>query len=86
MADEHPAMQSWKTLKKEELLTVGDGRFLRVQQHKIQLPDGKVISDWPWLVMPDYVNVVAVTNAGEFLVFRQTKNAIKGSALAIVGG
>ncbi len=38
------------------------------------------------MVTPDYVNVVAVTEAGDFLCFRQTKYGINGVTTAIVGG
>jgi ADP-ribose pyrophosphatase len=77
-------MDSWKTLSRE---TVFDrGKFLRVEDHTVQLPDGRIIEQWPWIITPDYINVVAVTEAGEFLCFRQVKYAVEGEALATVGG
>jgi ADP-ribose pyrophosphatase len=36
--------------------------------------------------MPDYVNVVAVTDACLFIMFRQTKYSVAGIALAPVAG
>ena len=77
-------MQPWKTLSKRIVLDFG--KFLRVEQHAVELHDGRVIADWPWLVTPDFVNVVAVTDAGQFLCFRQTKYAVAGETLAPVGG
>lgn len=77
-------MQPWKTRSREKVLDYG--RFLVVEQHTIELPDGRTLSDWPWLVTPDYVNVAVVTTAGEFLCFRQTKYAVDGISLAAVGG
>jgi ADP-ribose pyrophosphatase len=77
-------MQPWKTLSREKALDYG--RFLVVEQHTIELPDGRILSDWPWLITPDYVNVAVVTTAGEFLCFRQTKYAVEGVSLAAVGG
>ena len=41
-------MDSWVTRSKKTLLTFG--KFLRVEQHEVELPDGRVIEDWPWLV------------------------------------
>ena len=38
------------------------------------------------MITPDYVNVVAVTEGGDFLCFRQTKYAVQGTSLAPVGG
>ncbi|MEZ4709574.1 MAG: NUDIX hydrolase [Caldilineaceae bacterium] len=63
-----------------------EGKFLTVENHTVELPDGRVIEEWPWLITPDYVNVVAITNEDEFICFRQTKYAVKGVAMAIVGG
>jgi ADP-ribose pyrophosphatase len=67
-------------------LQSGNGRFLQVEHHTVQLPDGRIIDEWPWVITPNYINVVAVTIAGEFLCFRQTKYAVDGMSLAIVGG
>jgi ADP-ribose pyrophosphatase len=77
-------MQRWKTLSKRTVLRYG--KFLTVENHRVQLPDGQVIEDWPWIITPDYVNVLAMTKDGEFLCFRQTKYALEGSSLAPVGG
>ena len=79
-------MEPWKTLARTPAFQSGNGHFLTVEHHTVQLPDGRRIEEWPWVITPDYVNVVAVTAEGEFLCFRQTKYAIDGVALAIVGG
>ncbi|GAB4537282.1 MAG: NUDIX hydrolase [Anaerolineae bacterium] len=78
------AMQAWKTLSRRTILN--HSKYLIVESHTVELPDGRVVPDWPWLITPDYVNVLAVTEAGEFLCFRQTKYAIPGTSLAPVGG
>jgi len=77
-------MQPWKTLSRRTILN--QGQYLIVENHTIELPDGHVITDWPWLITPDYVNVVATTDEDEFLCFRQTKYAVDGTSLAPVGG
>lgn len=77
-------MQPWKTLARRTILN--HSKYLVIENHTIELPDGQVIADWPWLITPAYVNVAAVTTAGEFLCFRQTKYAIEGVSLAAVGG
>jgi 8-oxo-dGTP pyrophosphatase MutT (NUDIX family) len=77
-------MQPWKTLSRQTILN--HSKFLIVEDHTIQLPDGQLIANWPWLVTPDYVIVVAVTSEGKFLCFRQTKYAVNGTTLAPVGG
>jgi len=77
-------LQAWKTLSRRTILD--HDKFLIVEEHTVELPDGRVISGWAWLVMPDYAIVVAVTTGGEFLCFRQTKYSVDGTSLAPVGG
>ncbi len=77
-------MQPWKTLSRRTILN--HSKYLIVENHIVELPDGRVISDWPWLITPDYVNILAVTEDGTFLCFRQTKYAVDGTSLAPVGG
>jgi ADP-ribose pyrophosphatase len=57
-----------------------------VENHTVELPDGRLISDWPWVITPDYVNVVAMTEDSHFLCFRQVKYGLEGTTLGIVGG
>ena len=77
-------MQSWKTLSRRTILDYS--QFLTVEEHAVELPDGRVISDWPWVITPDFVNVVAQTEDGRYLCFRQGKYGIDGTSLAPVGG
>lgn len=79
-------MQTWKTRSRKTVLNPDDGRFIKVEYHEVELPDGTVIPDWPWVITPDYINVVLVTEEGQFVCFRQTKYAVEGTSLAIVGG
>ena len=77
-------MDSWKTLSKKTILD--KGKYLRVEDHTIELPDGRIIEEWPWIVTPDFVNVLAVTPQGKYLIFRQTKYSVDGLSLATIGG
>ena len=77
-------METWKTIARETALD--SSPYLKVEMHTIQLPDGRVIEDWPWLISPDFVNIVVITAADEYLCFRQTKYSIEGTSLAPVGG
>jgi ADP-ribose pyrophosphatase len=77
-------MKPWKTKNR---LTVLDQRpWLVVKNNTVELPDGRLIPDWPWIITPDYVNVVAVTADERFLCFRQAKYGLEGITLSIVGG
>jgi ADP-ribose pyrophosphatase len=77
-------LRPWETLSKKTLLD--QGKFLRVESHTIKLPDGQIIPDWPWLIVPSAAIVLPVTEGGKFLCFRQTKYAVEGTSLAPVGG
>ena len=77
-------MQPWKTVSRQVILE--DSKWLRVEHHTVQLPNGAEIDHWTWVVTPDYVNVVAVTGDEKWIVFRQTKYAVQGTTLAPVGG
>ena len=77
-------LRVWETLSKEVVLK--HSKFLTVESHTVRLPDGRIIPDWPWLIIPSAVIVLPLTEAGQFLCFRQTKYAIAGTALAPVGG
>ncbi len=77
-------MKTWKILGRRTVLSMS--KFLTVEEHTVELPDRRVISDWPWIITPDYINVVPATDDNRFLCFRQTKYAVQGTTLAPVGG
>lgn len=77
-------MQTWKTRQRQPLLDRAP--FLKVEDHTVELPDGRLIEHWSWLDMPSYTNTVAQTVDGLFLFFRQPKYAVEGITLAPVGG
>jgi ADP-ribose pyrophosphatase len=77
-------LRVWKTVSRRTILQ--HSRFLTVESHTVKLPDGRIIDDWAWLIIPSAVIVLAVTDENKFLCFRQTKYAIQGTSLAPVGG
>jgi 8-oxo-dGTP pyrophosphatase MutT (NUDIX family) len=77
-------MRPWKTRSRRTVLD--HGRFLIVEDHTVELPDGRVLSGWPWIITPDFVTIVAATADGKYLCFRQTKYAVQGTSLAPAGG
>ena len=77
-------MKKWKTLSNETIIEYG--KFLTLQNHKIKLHNEKIIENWPWIVLPNFVNIVAITDNGKFIFFKQTKYAVDGIVLAPVGG
>jgi ADP-ribose pyrophosphatase len=77
-------MLPWKTVSRQVILS--QPPFLVVENHTVELPDGRIIPEWSWVITPDYINVVVMTEEGLFLCFRQTKYAVDGTSLAPVGG
>ncbi len=77
-------LRNWKTLEKKTILD--HNKFLRVENHVVELPDGRIIPDWAWVKIPNAAIVLAVTEDNQFLCFRQTKYAVEGTTLATVGG
>ena len=64
---------------------------MRVDHHTRRLPNGDLIDDWLWVDYGDRVNVLVrerASNGGEgsFVVLEQTKYALVGSSLSVVGG
>jgi ADP-ribose pyrophosphatase len=77
-------MKPWKTKTRQTVLN--DHPWLTVEHHAVELPDGQLLPNWPWIITPDYINVVAVTEEGHFICFRQVKYGINGTTLSVVGG
>jgi ADP-ribose pyrophosphatase len=77
-------MKTFKTLARRTILP--HGKFLTVEEHTIEAPNGQVIDDWPWVITPDYINLMVETADGRWLLLRQTKYAVSEPHLAPVGG
>lgn len=81
---EEKTMKPIKTLDHRTVLDMG--RFLKVESHTVELPDGRRLSDWPWIITPDFINVLVETDTDRFLVFKQVKYGLPGGTLALIGG
>jgi ADP-ribose pyrophosphatase len=77
-------IKPWKTLAREMVLDFS--RFLAVERHTIELPNGRIIEDWPWVISPPYVDVLPVLEDGRVLVMRQFKYGIGEVSLSTMGG
>ncbi len=77
-------MKPWKTLSRE--LVLDFSRFLAVESHTVELPDGRVIENWPWVVIPEFVDVLPVLEDGRLLCMRQFKYGVGEVSLSTMGG
>jgi ADP-ribose diphosphatase len=84
MADIITNMKPWKTKSRKTVLD--EKPWLTVELHTVELPNGRIIPNWPWVITPDYINVIAVTENEQFICFRQVKYGIEGTTLSVVGG
>lgn len=77
-------MRAWKTRHRTPLLSFG--KWMTVESHVVELPDGRLIEDWPWVITPDFASIAALTPAGQLICFRQVKYAVEGESYAPAGG
>ena len=63
----------WKVLFSEYLIK---RPWLTARRDKVELPDGRVIPEYYVLEYPDWVNVIAITKEGQFVMERQYRYAI----------
>ena len=77
-------MKPWKQVSKKTILDYS--KFLKVEEHCVELPDGRKIEEWPWIITPDYVNILTVAEDGQFIFFRQMRYSLQSVSLAPVGG
>ena len=76
--------RKWKVLKSEKLLNRGTWMNLRVEQ--VQLPSGSIVPEWFILEFPDWVNVIAITKDGHFVMEDQYRHAIGQTHFELVAG
>jgi 8-oxo-dGTP pyrophosphatase MutT (NUDIX family) len=74
----------WRTHSRQ--VVFDQSPWLVVEHHTVELPDGRLIPDWTWIRTPDYINVLAQTNSGQFMLFRQYKYGVPEPMLALIGG
>jgi hypothetical protein len=60
-------MKPWKTNARKTILD--EKPWLTVEQHTVELPNGRIIPNWPWIITPDYINIVAVTEESTSVSF-----------------
>lgn len=71
----------WKTLGSEVIISRPP--WLTVRHDKVELPDGRVNPDFYVLEYPDWVNVIAITEEGRFVMERQFRYGIKKTCIEI---
>ena len=62
----------WTVLKSEYLI---QRPWLTARRDEVKLPDGRIIPEYYVLEYPDWVNVIAITRDGSFVMERQYRHA-----------
>ena len=76
--------RKWKVLGSEQLLD--KGVWMRLRQERVQLPSGAIVPEWFILDFPDWVNVIAITKDGLFVMEDQYRHALGETHFELVAG
>lgn len=63
----------WRVLDREYIIR---RPWLTARRDKVELPDGRVIEEYYVLEYPDWVNVIAITQEGQFVMERQYRHGL----------
>ena len=66
--------EEWKVLESEYLI---QRPWLTARRDKVELPDGRIIPEYYVLEYPDWVNVIAITKEGDFVMEKQYRHAAR---------
>ena len=73
-------IKEWKVLESEYLVR---RPWLTARRDRLELPDGRIIPEYYVLEYPDWVNVIAITKDGQFVMERQYRHAARKISLEL---
>lgn len=76
-------IKKWKKLESEYLLR---RPWLTARRDKVQLPDGRINPEYYILEYPDWVNVIAITKDGEYVMVEQYRHGLSDVFTELVAG
>ncbi|MDO4496978.1 MAG: NUDIX hydrolase [Bacteroidales bacterium] len=76
--------RKWKVLESQRLLN--KGVWMNLRQEKVQLPSGAIVPEWFVLEFPNWVNVIAITKEGNFVMEDQYRHALGQTNYELVAG
>lgn len=83
MPSETSALQPWRTLS--SAVTYSD-RWLTVRSDRCEAADGTIIAPFHVMELPDWLNVVALTRAGDIVLVRQYRHGAGRLMLGLPSG
>lgn len=76
--------RKWKVLHSETLLKRGP--WLNIRQELVELPSGAQIPTWYVMDFPNWINVIAITKDGQFVIEDQYRHALGETHYELVAG
>lgn len=76
-------IKEWKVLESEYLVR---RPWLTARRDRLELPDGRIIPEYYVLEYPDWVNVIAITKDGQFVMERQYRHTARKISLELPCG
>ena len=76
--------RKWRVLKSTPLLNLGP--WLNVRQEVVELPNGTQIPAWFVMDFPNWINVIAITKDGDFVMIDQYRHALGETHYELVAG
>ncbi|MBR4995686.1 MAG: NUDIX hydrolase [Alistipes sp.] len=78
-----PTHRPFKVLHSEYL---SQRPWFTVRRERVQLQTGAIVPEWYVFEFPDWVNVIAITTAGEFVMISQYRHALGQTNYELVAG
>jgi 8-oxo-dGTP pyrophosphatase MutT (NUDIX family) len=79
----NPEHRPWQVLNSEYLIR---RPWCTVRRDSVQLPTGVVVPEWYVFEFSDWVNVIAITKQGEFVMISQYRHGAKMTRYELVAG
>ncbi|MDE7421398.1 MAG: NUDIX hydrolase [Muribaculaceae bacterium] len=76
-------IRKWRTVESEYLI---QRPWLTARRDKVELPDGRVHPEYYVLEYPDWVNVIAITEDGQFVMVEQYRHGLEDVFTELVAG
>lgn len=76
-------IKKWKKLDSEYII---QRPWLTARRDKVELPDGRINPEYYILEYPDWVNVIAITEEGEFVMVEQYRHGLEDVFTELVAG
>lgn len=76
--------RKWKVVSSKQIVHIGE--WLSVRQECVELPSGKQIPTWFVMEFPDWINVIAITKDGKFVMEDQYRHALGETHYELVAG